>query len=205
MASPDAHAEFIQTQVNLRAVAEDQSSALASVGTWLAEVRTKEATLLSSRAPRRVRTPSVAADGGPPANRGDVLEVLREEGNAAIAAGDYARAAALYSRVLAARPSFAPLANRALAYLKLHDYRGAIADSTDALRMDAFHTKSWMRRAAARSALGQYALAASDLAIARALEPTNKTVLTEARKMAESIKAALNRAPDVTINVSDDN
>lgn len=202
MSADDVAAEHIRAQASLRAVAEDQSSALASVGAWLSEVRTKEAALLSSRAPRRV--PAVSAAATPTAAvRGDALEGLREEGNAAIAAGDFARAAALYSRLLAARPSFAPLANRALAHLKLHDYRGAIADATGALRLDPFHTKSWMRRAAARSALGQYTLAAADLAIARALEPTNKTVVTEARKMAESIKASQKRAPDVSVAVID--
>ena len=61
-----------------------------------------------------------------------------------------------------------------------------------------------MRRAAARNALGQHDLASRDLDIAHLLEPGNRIVTSDARKTAESAKAASRRAPDVSITVVDD-
>ena len=209
----------LSLQANLRAEVEDQSSALAGVGDFLSTIRDKEARVLaaaaSNRASRRVSsspsssvthtataTPTTPTPVSP-------LDSLHAEGNAAIAASDYTRAITLYTRVIASAPagttvSNAALANRALAHLKSFAYRAAIVDATDALRADPFHTKSWMRRAAARNALGQHDLASRDLDIAHLLEPGNRIVTSDARKTAESAKAASRRAPDVSITVVDD-
>ena len=119
-----------------------------------------------------------------------------------MAAGEFSRAAGLYTRVLCARQGHvAALANRSLAFLKLGQHRNCVADATLALRLNPAHTKSWLRRAAAREALGQHALAARDLAVALALEPGNRGALQEQRKTNESIKAAQRRTPEVQLRV----
>ena len=213
----------MELQHQLRAMAQEQSEALAGMGSWLSEVAAKEEQLLqraaagrSSAPPRAAAAPAAARGTAPsssspsssaaspagPAGPGGVLERLREEGNAAVEAGDYSKAVALYSRVLLAEPAHqAALANRALAHLKLKAYSAAIMDATCALRLNPFHLKSWVRRATARNALGQHALAEQDLQAARALEPSNPAVLTECRKTAESVKAAQRRQQDVQLSI----
>jgi tetratricopeptide (TPR) repeat protein len=122
-----------------------------------------------------------------------------------MAAGQYARAVGLYTRVLCGRPrSTAALANRSLAHLKLKDHCACIADATLALRQDAAHVKCWLRRATARSALGQHALALSDLEVAHALDPGNKTALAELRKAAEMVKACRRRRPEMAIRLEEE-
>lgn len=204
---------FLSVQAAVRAEADARADSLSAVSGFLASIAEKEEQLLSgARAPpnagaRRARaqppSPSTAATAAPSAL--GVVDALHAEGNAAVAAGDYARAASLYSRVLAVQPGhFAALSNRALAHLKLKAYRSAIFDASGALRVDPLHTKSWMRRAAARVALGQHELAARDLEAAQALEPSNRAVLVEARKAAESVRAAQRRVAEVTLTVIDD-
>lgn len=200
-------------QANLRAEVEDQRSALAGVGDFLATIRDKETRVLAAAASaraeaRRVIPSSSPSSLSPPSAAATLspIDGLHAEGNAAIAAGDYPRAITLYSRVIASAPAGSPvanaaLANRALAHLKTFYYRAAIVDATEALRNDVFHTKSWMRRAAARNALGQHELASRDLEVARALEPSNRIVMSDIRKTAESAKAASRRTPDVVIPV----
>ena len=206
----------LSLQANLRAEVEDQSSALAGVGAFLSTIRDKEVRVLaaaaSTRASRRVRTatsPSSLSPSSETTTTVSPIDSLHAEGNAAIAASDYTRAITLYTRVIGSAPAGstvanAALANRALAHLKSFAYRAAIVDATDALKADPFHTKSWMRRAAARNAIGQHDQASRDLVIAHLLEPGNRIVTSDARKTAESSKAASRRAPYVSITVVDD-
>jgi tetratricopeptide (TPR) repeat protein len=93
------------------------------------------------------------------------------------------------------------LANRAQAYLLQRDFRLAILDCTAALRLDPRHTKSWMRRAAARDRLGLHDAALSDLRVAQFLEPHNRAVLAEARKVEEAARACRRRLPAVALAV----
>lgn len=202
----------LSLQANLRAEVEDQSSALAGVGDWLSTIREKEARVLSSaRASRRVVVPKASAAVSERSGEASSspLDVLHAEGNAAVAAGEFSRAIDLYTRILFAAPAGSAvantaLANRALCHLKSHSYRAAIVDATDALRADPFHTKSWMRRAAARNSLGQHSLALRDLQVAHALEPANRVIASDLRKAAESAKAASKRVPEVSIKVIDE-
>jgi tetratricopeptide (TPR) repeat protein len=200
----------IDQQAAVRRAAEEQSSALNSMTSWLGAVAQKEAEMLSRprAAARGPRGPSAAAPLplAPPTAAGapvcDPIEALHEEGNAAMAAGQFSRAAGLYTRVLCARQGHvAALANRSLAFLKLGQHRSCVADATLALRLNPTHVKSWLRRAAAREALGQHSLAARDLSVVLALEPGNRGALQELRKTSESIKAAQRRAPEVQLRV----
>jgi tetratricopeptide (TPR) repeat protein len=192
---------YIQ-QTNMREMAEEQAAALASVGGWLSTVTEKEEEMLKTRAQRR----RVAATGAVDRSRSlkespsDPIDELHEDGNAAMASGSYERAVGFFTRVLCSRPTSVPaLANRSLAYLKMKDYISCIADATLALRYDPFHIKSWMRRASSRNALGQHQLASTDLAVAFAIEPTNKTIITEIRKTEEFKRSIQKRKPEVDI------
>ncbi len=142
------------------------------------------------------------APAAPAPPRPPPLEELREAGNAAMRRGDAASAAKLYSRMLLLAPdSVVALANRAQAHLALREPRLAALDATDALRRDPYHVKCWVRRAAARTALGMHAAAVSDLRAAAALDPGNKAVAAELRKAEESRRASGRRLPDVDVPV----
>ena len=212
--------DAISQQLSMRQLAEEQASVLSEVGSWLATVSEKEGEMLSkARAQRRAASratgsspttitsaattataTATASVSSPITSLADPVDQLHADGNAAMASGAYSRALGIYTRVLCTRPTSVPaLANRCLAYLKLKDYSSCVVDATLALRLDPTHTKSWMRRATSRNALGQHTLAASDLAVAHALEPTNRLVLQELRKTEELKKAAERRRPEVTI------
>ena len=223
----------MQLQLDMKRMSEQQSEALADVGAWLNGAGAAEEEMLRRRRAARARpaeAPAVRAvaqggGAGSPAAAGaaplggsvgapktadagaavDPLDALHEDGNAAMGAGLYARAVGLYTRVLCGRPhSTAALANRSLAHLKLRDHCACIADATLALRQDPAHVKCWLRRATARNALGQHAFALSDLEVASALDPTNKTAQAELRKTAEMVKACRRRRPEMVIRIQED-
>ena len=141
-----------------------------------------------------------------------VAEALRDEGNAAFRAGDFASAVAHYSAAAAADPS-CPLAlsNRAAAHLKLLDYEAAAASATLSLQIDHRQPKALLRRGIARAALSGGAGAVAgpvderrerqllagargDLEAVLALEPGNR----QARAELEALKVMLTREPAKT-------
>uniref|UniRef100_A0AAV1UWJ6 Mitochondrial import receptor subunit TOM70 n=1 Tax=Peronospora matthiolae TaxID=2874970 RepID=A0AAV1UWJ6_9STRA len=78
-------------------------------------------------------------------------------------AGDFDQAIELYSVAISLGEQQQPLdarnlkvmySNRAAAYEKLQDYTNVIGDCAKALQLDNRHTKSYMRRAKAKAALG---------------------------------------------------
>ena len=202
--------DALRLQLEMKHVAEQQSEALASVGSWLCTVGEAEERMLRERRARpRPREAVVAARAaaplGPCGVPLDPLDALHEDGNAAMGAAQYAKAADLYTRVLCGRPgSVAALANRSLANLKLHDFSGCIVDATLALRSEPTHVKCWFRRAQARNSLGQHAFALADLSVAHALDPGNKTTLVELRKTEEMVKSCRRRRPDVAIPLTEE-
>lgn len=145
-------------------------------------------------------------------------EAAKAAGNEAFRAGDYAGAAAAYTRAIVALAvsaggaggagsgaasrlvgAAATLAcvlysNRSVAHLHLRAHRAALDDATAALRHDPTHVKSWLRRGAARSALGQPEAASRDLSVAQALDRGNRDVAVELRKAREAARAAAKRA-----------
>jgi len=122
-------------------------------------------------------------------------ELAKAAGTAAYKAGDYSAAAAAYGRALLGNPRSAVLfSNRAQCRLHARDYRAALEDASAALRCDPTHVKSWLRRAAARSALGQPAAAARDLEVVLALERGHREAAAELRKAREAARACRKRA-----------
>lgn len=152
--------------------------------------------LLSSTAPQAAL--STLSSG----NIRDPAEEMRLAGNEAIMKGDASSAMKFYSRLLIINPhSQTGYANRAQAYLLLKEYRLAILDSTDALRLDPMHTKSWMRRAAARDKLGFHEAALNDLRAALLIEPNNRAVIIELRKVEETVRNCKKKLPTVKLKI----
>jgi len=132
----------------------------------------------------------------------DPAEEMRLAGNEAIKKGDASSAMKFYSRLLIINPhSQTGYANRAQAYLLLKEYRLAILDCTDALRLDPMHTKSWMRRAAARDKLGFHEAALNDLRAALLIEPNNRAVIIELRKVEETVRNCRKKLPAVKLKI----
>jgi len=104
---------------------------------------------------------------------------LRERGNEAFKRGAHEAAEALYGESLAAAPSAAAFANRALARLKLSRFFEAEQDCSSALALDERHLKALQRRAVARRELGLLFEAACDCDTAARLEPSSVALREE--------------------------
>ncbi|KAF0685262.1 Aste57867_22806 [Aphanomyces stellatus] len=136
----------------------------------------------------------------PPSMPRELLE--KEDGNMHFKKGEYASAVACYSRSLSYQPRNAVvLSNRAMAHLKLQQFAKAESDCDLALRIDAAHVKSLVRRATARNALGKHHAALADLEAALEVEPSNKTIATQLAQTRDQLKHAIKRSPTVGIEV----
>lgn len=86
------------------------------------------------------------------------------------------------------------LANRALALLKLEEWREAAIDCTEALRFDPLHGKATARRGLAFARMRIWSKAAADLRLAVKWDPADKKALAELqmvdRKLEEQNKEA---------------
>lgn len=157
------------------------------------------ASIFNSSAPIRVRKAAVQVKAGDSGLASAEAEAARASGNAAYKAGDYRAASQHYTQALASAPSGSAIAclllsNRAQCALQLKDYVSALEDASAALRADPTHVKSWLRRAAARNALGQPGAASRDLEVACALDKGNREAIVELRKAREASKACKKRA-----------
>ena len=134
--------------------------------------------------PKKSSEPAEAVDS--PAGLASEAEAdaLRQQGNAAFKAGDYASAAACYSQGIALSPASAVLfANRAMALLKLGDFAAAEADCDAALAIDGGCVKALLRRGTARIAKGELKAALADFAEALRLEPGNRECMREVARL----------------------
>ena len=105
-------------------------------------------------------------------------EFKKRQGNAALLRGDVATAESLYSVAIDSDSGISALyANRALARLKLKDFKGAEEDCVTALRLEPGYTKAFLRRAAARLALGKFSQAEEDYCSVLSIQPQNSDAL----------------------------
>jgi tetratricopeptide (TPR) repeat protein len=86
-----------------------------------------------------------------------------------------------------------------MALLQLRDAPAAASDATQALQLDPTLVKCWLRRAAARNALGQHQAAERDLQAALLLQPDSREALAELRKTRENVRACRQRGPRVQL------
>ncbi|XP_059478003.1 RNA polymerase II-associated protein 3 [Neocloeon triangulifer] len=103
----------------------------------------------------------------------------KENGNTNVKNKKWKEAIGCYTRAIAydaTNPIF--FANRALCYLKIEKFEGAVEDCSKALELDSNYVKAYLRRGSAFTSLNEPELAIKDLTMAVKLEPANK----EARK-----------------------
>lgn len=82
---------------------------------------------------------------------------LKEEGNDAVKANDFALAVQKYSDALGASPSDHTIySNRSYAHQKLGDGKKALDDAEDCIALKGDFAKGWLRKGQAHELLGQY-------------------------------------------------
>jgi DnaJ family protein C protein 7 len=114
------------------------------------------------------------------------LERTKEEGNALFKTGKYQEAINVYSQALQIDPSNRVtnskiLQNRALCYIKVKDYKPAIADSTRALELDPSYTKARKTKAKAMGADGNWEEAIRELKGIQEANPSEPGIQQEIR------------------------
>ncbi|KNC46902.1 RNA polymerase II-associated protein 3 [Thecamonas trahens ATCC 50062] len=119
-------------------------------------------------------------------------EEVKAEGNKAFAAGKYANAVELYSQAMDLDPTNAVYpANRAMAHLKMKDYKATIRDCSRSIALDPTYFKSYARRASAYEALDKLVEAKADYERLVQLKPTTKAY---ARSLGDVVRRLKNAA-----------
>lgn len=110
---------------------------------------------MKARTPPPAATTSKPASTGPSEEDKATAELLKGQGNTAMAQKDYPTAIDLYTQALALVPNNSIyLSNRAAAFSAQKDYDKAIADAQVAVDTDPTYTKAWSRLGHARFAKG---------------------------------------------------
>lgn len=133
----------------------------------------------------------------------------KEEGNAAFKARDYQRAVELYTQGLEIDPNNKDmnsklLQNRAQAHLTLKNYDQAIADCTEALRLDPSYTKAKKIRAKAYSAAGNWEEAVKDYKSVAEANPGEKGIQDDIRHAEFELKKSKRKDYYKILGVSKD-
>mmetsp|Transcript_5277 Transcript_5277/g.19323 ORF Transcript_5277/g.19323 Transcript_5277/m.19323 type:complete len:608 (-) Transcript_5277:3459-5282(-) len=111
-------------------------------------------------------------------------DAAKQQGNEAFKAGDYERAVDFYSKAIEIAGNNSVLySNRAMAYLKLVDFKSAETDCTQALMLDKKNVKALLRRGTARAFMTMYREALDDFKAVLVLEPGNKQAKAELQKL----------------------
>uniref|UniRef100_A0A8C0AMT3 Translocase of outer mitochondrial membrane 34 n=1 Tax=Buteo japonicus TaxID=224669 RepID=A0A8C0AMT3_9AVES len=123
----------------------------------------------SAEAPRANAPPSGAGT--------ERAQTLKEEGNELVKKGNHKKAVEKYSESLKLRQECATYTNRALCYLTLKQYKEAVQDCTEALRLDPKNVKALYRRAQALKELKDYRSSIADIKSLLKTEPKNTAAL----------------------------
>ncbi|NXR08612.1 TOM34 protein, partial [Semnornis frantzii] len=102
---------------------------------------------------------------------------LKEEGNELVKKGNHKKAVEKYSESLKLNQECATYTNRALCYLSLKQYKEAVQDCTEALRLDPKNIKALYRRAQALKELKDYKSSIADIKSLLKTEPKNTAAL----------------------------
>ncbi|XP_055669693.1 mitochondrial import receptor subunit TOM34 [Falco peregrinus] len=102
---------------------------------------------------------------------------LKEEGNELVKKGNHKKAVEKYSESLKLSQECATYTNRALCYLTLQQYKEAVQDCTEALRLDPKNIKALYRRAQALKELKDYKSSIADIKSLLKTEPKNTAAL----------------------------
>ncbi|XP_062498224.1 mitochondrial import receptor subunit TOM34 [Pezoporus occidentalis] len=102
---------------------------------------------------------------------------LKEEGNELVKKGNHKKAVEKYSESLKLNQECATYTNRALCYLTLKQYKEAVEDCTEALRLDPKNVKALYRRAQALKELKDFKSSIADIKSLLKTEPKNTAAL----------------------------
>nr|XP_025948778.1 mitochondrial import receptor subunit TOM34 [Dromaius novaehollandiae] len=125
-------------------------------------------------------SPSETAPLGKPdqtAARTERARSLKEEGNELVKKGNHKKAIQKYSESLKLKQECATYTNRALCYLTLKQYKEAVQDCTEALRLEPNNVKAFYRRAQALKELKDYKSSIADINSLLKTEPKNTAAL----------------------------
>ncbi|XP_035748770.1 mitochondrial import receptor subunit TOM34 [Egretta garzetta] len=133
----------------------------------------------SAGAPGASTPPTTAAPGGSDQTAADTerARTLKEEGNEFVKKGNHKKAVEKYSESLKLNEECATYTNRALCYLTLKQYKEAVQDCTEALRLDPKNVKALYRRAQALKELKDYKSGIADIKTLLKTEPKNTAAL----------------------------
>ena len=98
------------------------------------------------------------------------IAALKEAGNVAYKASDYAAAASKYTEAIKLAPSATLLLNRAAAYTQLSRFQEAAEDCAEARKLDPSNAKAYLRGAASELRLGRVDEAVSLLTVSSAAQ-----------------------------------
>ena len=115
--------------------------------------------------------------------------LLREKGNEYFRTGDFSSALKFYTESLLQGESIEALGNRALVYLKTQEFQKAKNDCDRLLQIDSLNVKGLVRRATAKSSLGDHHGALEDFKLAESREPFNKLIRREREREEAFIQA----------------
>ncbi|NXQ79170.1 TOM34 protein, partial [Nyctibius grandis] len=124
-------------------------------------------------------TPATAPQGEPDQTAAGTerARTLKEEGNELVKKGNHKKAIEKYSESLKLNQECATYTNRALCYLTLKQYKEAVQDCTEALRLDPKNVKALYRRAQALKGLKDYRSSIADIKSLLKTEPKNTAAL----------------------------
>ncbi|NXH10747.1 TOM34 protein, partial [Bucco capensis] len=124
-------------------------------------------------------TPGTAPRGEPDQTAAgtEKARTLKEEGNELVKKGNHKKAVEKYSESIKLNQECATYTNRALCYLTLKQYKEAVQDCTEALRLDPENVKALYRRAQALKELKDYKSGIADLKSLLKTEPKNTAAL----------------------------
>ncbi|XP_010156933.1 PREDICTED: mitochondrial import receptor subunit TOM34, partial [Eurypyga helias] len=133
----------------------------------------------SARAPGANTPPATAPREGPDQTAAGTerARTLKEEGNELVKKGNHKKAVEKYSESLKLNQECATYTNRALCFLTLKQYKEAVQDCTEALRLDPKNVKALYRRAQALKELKDYKSSIADIKSLLKTEPKNTAAL----------------------------
>ncbi|XP_078442642.1 tetratricopeptide repeat (TPR)-like superfamily protein [Wolffia australiana] len=111
---------------------------------------------------------------------------LKDQGNEFFKAGNYLKAAALYTQAIKAEPSNVALySNRSAAFLRLVKLNKALADAETTINLKPEWEKGYFRKGCVLEALGRYDDAVSALQIALQHNPQNTEVSRKIKRLSQ--------------------